>query len=228
MARLAYYGHSAFMATTSDGTRIMIDPFLDDNPSSPVGRDHFSSLDYILCTHGHEDHFGDVAPLAKSTGARVVSSFEICAFLQGQGIERVCPMGVGGSVRLSFGRVKMTPAIHGGLVFGDESGQYTSTPAGFLLEVDGVRLHHAGDTALAMDMQLLRGAVDVAILPIGDTFTMGPQDAARAVDFIRPKTAIPMHYGTWPPIEQDPERFRELVGERAEVKIMAPGDELAL
>ena len=121
----------------------------------------------------------------------------------------------------------MTPAIHGGQVHGDETGQFTTIPGGFLLHIDGKRIYHAGDTALTLDMQLLRGKVDVAILPIGDNFTMGPEDAATAVGFIEPEVVIPVHYDTWPLIEQDPEHFRALVGERAHVQVMAPGDRYA-
>ena len=124
-------------------------------------------------------------------------------------------------------RVKMTAALHGGQVHGDTTGQFTTVPGGFLLHLDGKRIYHAGDTALLMDMQLLRGKVDVAILPIGDNFTMGPEDAAEAVGFIDPEVVIPMHYNTWPLIEQDPERFRDLVGDRAKVEVMNPGDVFA-
>ena len=133
-------------------------------------------------------------------------------------------MHIGGGYDFPFGRAKMTPAIHGGQVHGDTTGQFTTIPGGFLLHIDGKRIHHAGDTALTLDMQLLRGKVDVAILPIGDNFTMGPEDAATAVGFIEPKVVIPVHYNTWPLIEQDPEHFRALVGDRAHVQVMVPGD----
>jgi L-ascorbate metabolism protein UlaG (beta-lactamase superfamily) len=144
-------------------------------------------------------------------------------------VEKVHGMNIGGAWRFPFGRVKMTPALHGGMVDGDETGRYTTPPAGFLFHLhDGVRLYFAGDTALTMDMKLLEGEVDVALLPIGDNFTMGPEDAARAVDFIRPQVVIPIHFNTFPPIQQDPAHFRTLVGDRARVVVLQPGDSFPL
>jgi L-ascorbate metabolism protein UlaG (beta-lactamase superfamily) len=228
VATLTFHGHATCTIETDDGTRIVIDPFFDDNPACDLKRSEVGRVDYILCTHGHTDHFADVVPLAKETGATVVATFEIVGFLGTQGVENTHPLHIGGGHDFPFGRVKMTPALHGGQVHGDETGQYTTLPAGLLIHVDGTRVHHAGDTALLTDMQLLRGSVDVALLPIGDNFTMGPEDAARAVSFIEPEVVIPIHYGTWPVIEQDPERFRELVGDTARVEILAAGDRLEL
>ena len=227
MARLTFHGQSTFTIETDDGARLVIDPFFDDNPVSDIKRADVGAVDYILCTHGHFDHFADAIPLARETGATLISTFEIVSFAETQGIANVHPLHIGGGHDFPFGRAKMTPAIHGGQVHGDETGQFTTIPGGFLLHIDGKRIHHAGDTALTLDMQLLRGKVDVAILPIGDNFTMGPEDAATAVGFIEPEVVIPVHYDTWPLIEQDPEHFRALVGERAHVQVMAPGDRYA-
>ena len=227
MPRLTFHGQSTFTIETGDGTRLVIDPFFDDNPLSDIKRAEVGAVDYILCTHGHFDHFADAIPLAAETGATLISTFEIVSFAETQGIANVHPLHIGGGHDFPFGRAKMTPAIHGGQVHGDETGQFTTIPGGFLLHIDGKRIHHAGDTALTLDMQLLRGKVDVAILPIGDNFTMGPEDAATAVGFIEPEVVIPVHYDTWPLIEQDPEHFRALVGERALVQVMAPGDRYA-
>jgi len=228
MASLTYHGHSTFSLQTDDGTRIVIDPFFEDSPVSDVKRGDLGRVDYILCTHGHTDHFVDAIPLARETGAMLVATWEIVGFVGTQGIENAHPLHIGGGHDFPFGRVKMTPALHGGQVHGDETGQYTTNPAGLLIHVDGCRLYHAGDTALTMDMQLLEGCVDVALLPIGDNFTMGPEDATRAVEFIRPDVVVPIHYNTWPVIEQDPERFRGLVGDRARVEVMVPGGRLSL
>ncbi len=228
MASLTYHGHSTFSLRTDDGTRIVIDPFFDDNPVSDVKRSELGHVDFILCTHGHTDHFVDALPLARETGAMLVATYEIVAFAGTQGIENSHPLHIGGGRDFPFGRVKMTPAIHGGQVHGDDTGQYTTNPAGLLINVDGRALYHAGDTALTMDMQLLRGQVDVALLPIGDNFTMGPDDAVRAVEFIQPEVVVPIHYNTWPMIEQDPERFRDLVGDRARVEVLEPGGQLTL
>ena len=224
MAKLTFHGQSTFTIETADGTRLVIDPFFDDNPVSDIKRAEVGAVDYILCTHGHTDHFVDAIPLARETEATLVSTWEIVGFAGTQGIEKAHPLHIGGGYDFPFGRVKMTAALHGGQVHGDTTGQFTTVPGGFLLHLDGKRIYHAGDTALLTDMQLLRGKVDVAILPIGDNFTMGPEDAAEAVGFIDPEIVIPIHYNTWPIIAQDPERFRDLVGERARVQVMEPGD----
>ena len=224
MAKLTFHGQSTFSVETADGARLVIDPFFDDNPVADRKRADAGPVDFVLCTHGHFDHFADAIPLLRETGATLISTFEIVSFAETQGIAAGHPMHIGGGYGFPFGRVKMTGALHGGQVHGDATGQYTTVPGGFLMELDGRRVYHAGDTALMLDMQLLRGQVDVAILPIGDNFTMGPEDAARAVDFIEPEVVVPVHYNTWPLIEQDPERFRDLVGDRAEVRVMNPGD----
>ncbi|HEX8211319.1 MAG TPA: metal-dependent hydrolase [Longimicrobium sp.] len=229
MARLTWHGHSCFTLETGDGTRIMFDPWLDQNPVADIKTDAVERLDYILVSHGHFDHFADCVKLAKKTGATVVSTFELVAFCQKQGVENGHGMNIGGGYQFPFGRVKLTPALHTGSIDGDEEGAFTTDCAGFLLTLaGGRRLYHAGDTALITDMQLLRGQVDVALLPIGDNYTMGPEDAARAVEFIQPATVVPMHYDTFDLIRQDPEEFRRLVGGLARVEVMKPGTSLEL
>ena len=223
MAKLDYYGHSTFGLTTDDGTRIVIDPFFADNPWTDVDPADVEA-DFIFCTHGHFDHFVDAIPIAKATGATLVGTFELVEYVQSQGVENAHPMHIGGGWDFPFGRVKMTVALHGGMVHGEGAEGFTTNPAGLLFDLGpGKRLYHAGDTALTMDMQLLKGKVDVALLPIGDNFTMGPEDAAIAVDFIEPSVVIPIHYATWPYIEQDPERFRALVGDHPTVEILEHG-----
>jgi len=228
MPKLTYHGHATFSLLTGEGTRIVIDPWFDGSPVADRKLADVTDVDYIFCTHGHDDHFAEAIPLAQRTGAQLVSSFEIISFAESQGVENVHAMGIGGGYEFPFGRVKMTPALHGGHVAGDESGRFTALPGGFLFYLDGSRVYHAGDTALLTDMRLLEGEVDVALLPIGDNFTMGPDDAVRAVQFISPRVVVPMHYNTFPPIEQDPEEFRKKVGDRARVEVMSPGDELEL
>lgn len=227
MATLTYHGHATCTLTADDGTRIVIDPFFNDNPMCDLAAAEVAA-DYILVSHGHFDHFADCIPLAMRTGATVVSTFEIVAFCQERGVEKGHGMNIGGAFRFPFGTVKLTPAVHTGSVAGDDAGTHTTDCAGFLIELDGRRIYHAGDTALIMDLQLLKGHVDVALLPIGDNFTMGPEDAARAVSFIEPEVVIPIHYDTWDLIAQDPAHFEALVGEEARVEVVPPGGTVEL
>jgi L-ascorbate metabolism protein UlaG (beta-lactamase superfamily) len=223
MARLTWHGHSTFTLETDAGKRIMFDPFLDDNPKSDIRVEDVRELDYVLCSHGHFDHFADAIAVAKQTGAMLVGTFELVSFAQSKGVENGHGMNVGGGHAFDFGYVKLTPALHSGTVAGDDEGRYTSLAHGFWIDMAGKRLYYAGDTALTMEMQLLKGQVDVALLPIGDNFTMGPGDAARAVDFIGPRVVIPMHYDTWDLIAQDPAEFAAEVAGRAEVVTLKPG-----
>ena len=223
MARLTWHGHSTFLLETDSGQRILFDPFLTDNPKSSLKVGDIDQLDYILCSHGHFDHFADAVELARRTDAAVVGTFELVSFAQSKGAKNGHGMNVGGGHQFDFGYVKLTPALHSATIAGDEEGQFTTIANGFWIDLGGKRLYHAGDTALTMEMQLLRGRVDVALLPIGDNFTMGPDDAARAVDFIRPKHVVPVHYNTWPLIAQDPHEFAKKVGRNAEVVVVEPG-----
>ena len=223
MAKLDYHGHSTFTLTTDDGARVIIDPWFDESPVADIKVADIDEVDFILCTHGHFDHFADAIPLAKKTGATLISTFEIVSFAQSQGVENAHPLHIGGGYHFPFGYAKMTPALHGGQVHGDEGGTFTTVPGGFWIDMDGKRLYHAGDTALITDMQLLWGQVDVALLPIGDNFTMGPADAVKAVEFIEPGVVIPIHYNTFDLIAQDPEAFKAAVGDTAHVEIVASG-----
>ncbi len=223
MAKLTFIGHATFALETDDGARLVIDPFLADNPTTELTADDLEA-DFILLTHGHYDHVADAIPLARRTGATIIASFEIASYMEEQGLQ-ASPQHIGGGVHYPFGYVKMTPALHGGQLALPGGEKYTTAPAGFLIDLEGgKRFYHAGDTALLTDMQLLRGRVDVAALPIGDRFTMGLADAVRAVEFVEPELVIPCHYNTWPLIEQDGDAFKEAVGARAETRVMAPGD----
>jgi L-ascorbate metabolism protein UlaG (beta-lactamase superfamily) len=231
MARLTFHGHACFELATDTGSNLMFDPFLDDNPIADIGTADVGKLDYVLCSHGHFDHFPDGIKLARRTGATMIGAFELMAFAETQGVEKTHKMNVGGGHTFPFGYAKLTPALHSGTVAGDNAGAFTTLAHGFWLDLKpgpgsegGKRVYHSGDTALLMEMQLLRGRVDVALLPIGDNFTMGPEDAARAIEFIAPRVVIPMHYNTWDPIAQDPNAFVRRVGPLAEVVVLNPGE----
>ena len=221
MPQLTFHGHATVSIHTAD-SKLVIDPFFSENPHFLGSLDDIEA-DYILVTHGHYDHVADLIGLAERTGATCIATFEIASFLESQGLN-ASPQHIGGGVHYPFGYVKLTAALHGGMVNLPGAEAFTTLPAGILINFSsGERFYHAGDTALLTDMQLLKGKVDVAVLPIGDRFTMGPDDAVTAVEFIEPKVVIPCHYDTWPPIEQDAAAFAEKVGDRAKVRVMAPG-----
>jgi L-ascorbate metabolism protein UlaG (beta-lactamase superfamily) len=227
--KLTWHGHACFSLVTDDGVRLMFDPFLDENPVADIARSEVEALDYILISHGHFDHFADAIPLAKQTDAEMIGVYEITSFASDEGVRRTHGMNIGGGHRFPFGYVKMTPAVHSGSVHGDSSGKHNTVAGGFWIEFEnGKTLYHAGDTALIMEMQLLKGRVDTALLPIGDNFTMGPEDAARAVEMIAPRVVVPMHYDTWPLIHQDALAFAAAVGNSADVRVMKPGESTEL
>ncbi|MFW6192403.1 MAG: metal-dependent hydrolase [Gemmatimonadota bacterium] len=228
MGTLTFHGHACTEIRTDDGTRLLIDPWLTDNALADVGPEAFhDDLDFVLFTHGHFDHTGDGYDILRRSGATLIASFELVSYAQNEeGVENAHPMHIGGGFDFPFGRVKMTPALHGGQVAGENGGPYSTFPAGFLLTLGDTTIYHAGDTALLKDMELLRGQVDVALLPIGDNFTMGPEDAARAVGMIEPDRVVPIHYDTFELIEQDPAEFRRLVGKASKVVVLEPGESL--
>jgi L-ascorbate metabolism protein UlaG (beta-lactamase superfamily) len=209
--KLTYLSHSCFLIETSSHT-LIIDPFLTGNPLAQAKPEDIR-CDYVLVTHGHSDHVGDAVDIAKRNDATIISSYEVAVWLGSQGA-KVHPMGLGGGFNFPFGRVKLTIAFHsagGRPAEGDEAGGFTylGVAAGMLVQADGKTLYHAGDTALTLEMQLLGqlNKIDVAMLPIGDNFTMGPEDAVLAAEFLKPALVLPMHYNTFDPIEQDPAAF---------------------
>ncbi|MDC0307745.1 metal-dependent hydrolase [Planctomycetaceae bacterium] len=203
MSTITALGHSCFQIETGDHT-LLIDPFLTGNPQATVSAEDVNP-DFIIVTHGHEDHVGDTVAIAKRTGATVISNFEIVNWLTAQGVENSHPQHLGGGFAHPFGHLKLTIAHHGSAL---PDGSYGGNPAGLLFTLEGKKIYHAGDTGLFYDMKLIgEEGIDVAILPIGDNFTMGPVDSIKAINFLSPKTVIPMHYNTWPPIEQDVEAW---------------------
>lgn len=205
---LTWHGHATF-SLNINGTHIVIDPFFaGNNPVAEVSVDAVAA-DYILITHGHGDHIADAIPLAQRTGATVIANFEIIGWLSGKGVANTHAQHIGGGFNHPFGRVKMTPALHGS---GLPDGSYGGMPGGFLITVGGKNIYIAGDTALYSDMSLIgEHGIDLAVLPIGDNFTMGPDDALRAVKLLQPARVVPCHYGTWPVIDVDAEAWGERV-----------------
>jgi len=220
--RLTFHGHSCFVLEHG-GRRIVFDPFLTGNPKADVEAAALPRLDAILLTHGHGDHLGDAVPLAKLHKATLVAPYELANWCAEAGAPNVHPMHIGGAHEFPFGKVKLVVAFHGGGVEGDDGGRYTTFPCGYVVTVGGRSVYHTGDTALTLEMQLLEGRVDVMLVPIGDNFTMGIEDAARAVAFVKPKVAIPMHWGTFPVLEGDPQAFVKAVGTLAQVAVLQPG-----
>jgi L-ascorbate metabolism protein UlaG (beta-lactamase superfamily) len=181
----------------------------------------------ILVTHGHDDHLGDAIEIAKRSGATIVSVFELASYCSRQGA-KVHGMHIGGSHQFGPVKVKLTPAWHGSGLVKNETTEYLGTPCGFVFTLDGKTIYHAGDTGLFGDMAMVGRLhpIDLALLPIGDNFTMGPEDALEAVRLIKPNLVIPMHYNTWPLVEQDPQEFKRAVEAQtpAQVIILAPGE----
>lgn len=225
--KISYHGHSVVKIQT-EGKTILIDPFINGNELTDLTVSG-EKPDAILLTHAHNDHVGDTVELAKASGAVVVATVELATYLGTQGIETV-GMNLGGAHQFDFGTVKFTKAFHSSS-YTTESGEviYGGMPAGILFEAEGKTVYHAGDTELFGDMELIgkRHSIDLAFVPIGDFFTMGPDDAAYAVELIKPTIVVPVHYNTFPPIKQDPQHFKSQVT-GAQVNIMQPGDSIDL
>ena len=211
--------------TIQDGNhKIIVDPFLTGNPLAGAKQEEIE-CSHVLLTHGHGDHFGDTIEIAKRNDATVIATYELASFCGSKGL-KFHTMHIGGAHDFDFGRVKLTIAHHGG-GFGENAEIYTGPPVGFLITMDGKTVYNAGDTGLFYDMKLIgqMNQIDLAFLPIGDNFTMGIDDAVKAVEFLNPKKVVPVHYNTFPLIEQDPGEFAEKV-KTAEVVIMKPGDSI--
>lgn len=202
--KISWHGHSCVIIETNNNDKIIIDPFIRDNPLSDLDSETLN-VDYILLTHAHNDHVGDTFDLAKRNDALVIAPVELADFLKNKGL-KTHGMNIGGQYQFSFGTLKLFPAFHSSnLTWNDESFNL-GNPSSMLISFDDVTVYHAGDTALYSDMSLI-GPVDLAFLPIGDNFTMGIDDAVKAATFLQAKNAVPTHYNTFPIIEQDPLKF---------------------
>lgn len=226
---ITWLGHATVLIETGKGTRILIDPYIAQNPKYPKGFVLPARIDYILLTHGHGDHMSDVVPVAAKHGSTVVAIYELAAYVAGKGVANTIGMNLGGTVQLSDVAVTMVEARHSsGAQDGTET-HYVGVATGFVLTVaDGPVLYHAGDTSVFGDMRLIRELYQpsVAMLPIGGHFTMGPKEAALAVRFLEPAMVLPLHFGTFPLLKGTPEQLAALVDPGVQVVRWAPGESI--
>ena len=226
MAKLTWHGHSCFEYETREG-KILIDPFLSGNPKADIGPDDIEGVDAIVVSHGHGDHWGDTVAIARRTKATVVAAYELAQLASEKGCESH-GLACGGGRQFDFGHVKLVPAAHGSMTEADP--RYSTNPCGIVITAGDKVLYHAGDTALTADIKLLGELYDFdcACLPIGDNYTMGPDDALHAARFLSAGLVVPMHFDTFPVIEQDAsgwaEKVRMETGSRCEV--LVPGGSL--
>lgn len=226
--KLTYFGHSAFLVEIS-GQRLAIDPWLRKNPHGSI-EPASVACDYALVTHAHDDHLGDALELAQLHGAKIVAPYELAEYLTTKGAETIDLM-PGGGVDLPWGRIEMTIAFHGSaLELGNGECNYMGPPGGYVIRAENKSVYHAGDTALFGDMRLIgRHGLDVALIPIGDFYTMGPADAVEALHLLRPRVAIPMHYNSNARIQIDPNAFAEAAKHAGHnVHVMSPRESLVL
>jgi len=225
---ITWFGHNCWSIETA-GATILLDPFLDDSPTAPVKAAGVKA-NFVLLSHGHGDHVGDTVAIAKRTGATVLANFEVGQWLAKKGVsaERIIGMNPGGGIQQPFGHVKFTIAHHSSSM---PDGSYGGVPGGFLLTLADKRVYFACDTALFLDMKLIGGSgLDLAVLPIGDLYTMGPADSIDAIKLLNPKRVTPCHYNTWPPIAQDAAAWAEKVRSHtaADPIVLEPGGNIAL
>ncbi len=215
---IIYYGHSAFLLKGSK--LVFIDPFFSNNPSATLSMKDVNEADVVIVTHDHGDHMGDAFDICKKTGAVFVSQHELAVMAQEKGLKAE-GMNIGGTIPVGDISIHMTHALHS---------TETGHPTGVIVTMNGHTIYHAGDTGLFSDMKLIGEMYtpEVALLPIGDRYTMGIGEAVKAVEFIKPAYVIPMHYGTFPIILTDPEEFASKVGDMSEVKILKPGEKFEL
>jgi L-ascorbate metabolism protein UlaG (beta-lactamase superfamily) len=219
--KLTWFGH-ATLGLETGGQHLLIDPFFSGNPAATAKPEQVSA-EYILITHGHGDHVGDAVSIAKRTGAMVIANAEISSWMSRQGVDNTHAQHIGGGYHYPFGYLKLTLALHGSAL---PDGSNGGNPAGFLLTtMDGKKIYLAGDTGLFGDMRLIgEEGLDVAVIPIGDNYTMGPEDALRAVNLLAPKHVIPIHFSTWDVIKQNPLDWAARVSNSTQVHVLKPNE----
>ena len=223
--KLTWLGHATFRLETPAGKTVLVDPWVMGNPMCPESEKKIKKVDVMLCTHGHFDHIGDAVAIAKQHNPMVVGIFELCAWMEKKGVKQISPMNKGGTQKAGDLRVTMVHAEHScGIQDGDQI-VYGGEACGYVMEFEnGVKIYHAGDTCVFGDMQIIRElyAPEIVMLPIGDHFTMSPREAAYACRLLKPKTVIPMHFGTFPLLTGTPSELKKLVKD-AEILEMKPG-----
>ena len=225
---ITWLGHATFVITTPGGKRIVTDPWLEGNPMCPPAHKRIDRADVILLSHGHFDHTGDIVSVARATGAPVVAVFELASWVERKGVQHTVGMTIGGTVKVAGLEITMTPAIHSSSITENDVTQYLGLAAGFVVKLeDGRSIYYSGDTALFSDMRLIgeMHTPDVAFLPIGDHFTMGPEAAAMAARMLGVRQVVPMHYGTFPLLTGTPDALKRLVEPHGiDVLVLKPGE----
>jgi L-ascorbate metabolism protein UlaG (beta-lactamase superfamily) len=227
--RITWLGHSTVLVQTAQGTNILIDPFIASNPKYPKDFNLPAKIDYILLTHGHGDHISDTVPMAQKHDSTVVAIFELADYMSKRGVKQTIGMNLGGTVKLNDVAATMVDAKHSAAAADDKGTHYVGVAAGFILTVaNGPVLYHAGDTNVFGDMSIIRELYKprVAMLPIGDHFTMGPREAALAARLLQPEVILPIHWGTFPILTGTPAQLAALVGSGVQVVEWKPGEDL--
>jgi L-ascorbate metabolism protein UlaG (beta-lactamase superfamily) len=229
--RITWLGHSTFRIDTREGKTLLIDPWVMNNPKCPADQKKFDKIDIMLCTHGHGDHIGDAVVLARKHDPLVIGIYELCLWMQKKGAKQIAPMNKGGSQSTGNVRITMVHADHSCGIEDDGVIIYGGEACGYVLEFEsGLKIYHAGDTNVFGDMRIIHElyAPDIAMIPIGDLFTMGPREAAYACRLLRPKCVIPMHFGTFPVLTGTAEDLRRRVTEMGiEVCDLKPGESIS-